>query len=377
MATNSKIFFSFERSDNTLKLSLKNSWRLEHANEINDELNSLASSNQLTQITIDGNALKEVDTSGATLLLRSLTNLNVSTDKLQFENFNPIHKSLITLVANKIDTIRPLRKKENKNLLQLLGESAFKVTAELNQLVSFFGRTVVEFANTITRPKLMRTKELFIVLERDGINAIAICALVTMLIGIVIAYLFGIQIEKYGANIFIVDAVGLAMVRELSPIIVAIIIAGRSGSAFTAHIGAMKINEETDAMQTLGLSPIKVLVLPRVLGLMIALPLLVLVGDISGIIGGMLIADFQLDITFYTFIERLQAVIPVKSFLVGIIKAPVFAIVIALIGCRSGLQVENNARSLGINTTATVVKSIVSVIILNAIFAVVFQELGI
>ena len=157
----------------------------------------------------------------------------------------------------------------------------------------------------------------------------------------------------------------------------AIIVAGRSGSAFTAHIGTMKLNEEIDAMQTIGLSPIRVLVLPRILALMVAMPLLTFIGDVVGIFGGMLISDLRLGISMTTFLNRLQVVVPVRSFMVGLIKAPVFAIFIAVIGCRLGLTVENNARSVGLSTTATVVRSIVAVILLNAAFAVLFVELGI
>ena len=214
-------------------------------------------------------------------------------------------------------------------------------------------------------------------LESGCIDAIPIVALVTFLIGIVISYLFGAQIEKYGGNIFIVDAAALAMCRELSPILVAIIVAGRSGSAFTAQIGTMKLNEEIDAMVTLGLSPMQVLVLPRVFALMLAMPLLVFVGDVVGICGSMLIADLRLGVTGVTFLERLQVVLPERAVYVGLGKAPVFAMFIAIIGCHLGMTVENNARSVGESTTATVVRSIVAVILLNAVFAIMFMEWGI
>jgi phospholipid/cholesterol/gamma-HCH transport system permease protein len=163
----------------------------------------------------------------------------------------------------------------------------------------------------------------------------------------------------------------------LSPIIVAIIVAGRSGSAFTAQIGAMRINEEIDALRTLGLSAMQVLIMPRFLALVIAMPLLVFIGDVVGIAGALIVADVKLGITPVTFIERLNVVLTIKSFFVGLVKAPVFAAFIAVIGCRMGMSVEMNARSLGLSTTSTVVQSIVSVILLNAAFAVIFVELGI
>jgi len=165
--------------------------------------------------------------------------------------------------------------------------------------------------------------------------------------------------------------------RELSPLLVAVIVAGRSGAAFTAQIGTMKVQEEIDAISTLGLSPIQVLVLPRLVAITVALPLLVFVGDLAGIAGGMLIAAWQLEIFATTFLDRLHGVLPLSAPVVGLVKAPVFAAFIALIACRMGMLVARDARSVGINTTSTVVQSIVWVIVLDAVFAVVFQQLGI
>ena len=210
-----------------------------------------------------------------------------------------------------------------------------------------------------------------------ALAASAIVALVTFLIGVVFAYLLGLQAQRYGANIFVVDGVGLAISRELSPLLVAVIVAGRSGAAFTAQIGTMKVQEEIDAIATLGLSPVQVLVLPRLIAIVIALPLLVFVGDLLGIAGGMLVGAWQLDIHASGFLERLHSVLPMSAPVVGLAKAPVFAAFIALIACRMGMLVARDARSVGVNTTSTVVQSIVWVIVLDAIFAVVLQSLGI
>ena len=224
---------------------------------------------------------------------------------------------------------------------------------------------------------LFRLKETVSQFETVTLDAIGIVALVTFLIGIVFAYLLGVQAQRFGATIFVVDGVGLAICRELSPILVAVIVAGRSGAAFTAQIGAMKVQEETDAIRTLGLSPIQVLVVPRLVAIMVGLPLLVFVGDVAGIAGGMLIAALQLDISPTAFLARLHTVLPMKALVVGLAKAPVFAAFIALIACRMGLAVSRDARSVGEHTTSTVVQSIVWVIVLDAVFAVVLQRLGI
>jgi phospholipid/cholesterol/gamma-HCH transport system permease protein len=222
----------------------------------------------------------------------------------------------------------------------------------------------------------LRRRELFVQLETVGVGAIAIVALMTFLIGVVFAYLLAIQIEKYGANIFIVDGVSLAVARELAPILAAILVAGRSGAAFTAQIGAMKVSQEIDAIASLGLSPIQVLVIPRLLAIVVALPLLSFLGDVMGVLGAAVVAAAQLDITAYTFFTRLQNVLPFESVLYGLAKAPMFAVAIALIACRNGFAVSHDAKSVGERTTATVVQSLVAVILINAAFAVTFPEIG-
>ena len=209
------------------------------------------------------------------------------------------------------------------------------------------------------------------------IDAIPIVALVNFLIGVVIAYVLGVQAQRYGANLFVADGIGLGVCRELSPILGSVLVAGRSGAAFTAQIGTMKVEEEIDAISTLGLSPLQVLVIPRLVALVVALPLLVFVGDVAGIAGGMLVGAWQLDITPRVFVERVRGVLELPDFLVGIGKAPVFAAFIAVIACRMGLLVARDARSIGENTTSTVVQCIVWVFVLDAAFAVLFQHLEI
>jgi phospholipid/cholesterol/gamma-HCH transport system permease protein len=242
---------------------------------------------------------------------------------------------------------------------------------------AFLGEVTLEALAIASRPRLFRFKETVSQFEVVTIDALPIAALVTFLIGVVFAYLLGVQAQQYGATVFVVDGVGIAICRELSPILVAVIVAGRSGAAFTAQIGSMKVQEETDAIRTLGLSPIQVLVIPRLVAIMVGLPLLVFIGDLAGIAGGVLIGATQLNITPSSFMSRLHAVLPMSAFVVGVAKAPVFAAFIAVIACRMGLSVERDARSVGEHTTSTVVQSIVWVIVLDAVFAVTLQRLGI
>jgi phospholipid/cholesterol/gamma-HCH transport system permease protein len=200
---------------------------------------------------------------------------------------------------------------------------------------------------------------------------------VNILIGLVVAYVLGSQAQQYGAALFVADGIGVGVCRELAPILASIMVAGRSGAAFTAQIGTMKLTEEIDAIAMLGLSPMQVLVLPRVLALMLALPLLVFVGDVAGILGGALVGAWQLDIPPGVFIRRVHAVLGTVQFAIGLAKAPVFALFIGLIACRMGILTERDARSIGNNTTSTVVQCIVWVLVLDAGFAVLFQQMGI
>jgi len=330
------------------------------------------------RLEVDGQDLKAVDSAGAMLLFDFAKRLGIKGEEVELLNFQDNHVRIIKLVFERLGGQSALAlEPQQLSLVAACGRSFLRGLRAVLGFLGFLGESTIGITAVLRRPALFRLKEFFVQLELVCLDAIPVVSLVTFLIGVVIAYLLAMQVEKYGANIYIVNGVGLAMCRELSPIIVAIIMAGRSGSAFTAQLGAMKLNEEIDALVALGLSPIRVLVLPRLLALVIAMPLLVFIGDVVGIAGGMLVAESYLGITFPTFIERLQIVLPFRAFAVGLVKAPAFAVLIALIGCRMGLAVENNARSVGLNTTSTVVQSIVVVILLNALFAVIFANLGI
>ncbi len=269
-----------------------------------------------------------------------------------------------------------VRKPIQAGLIPFVGTQTITIFRQLCNVISLLGEVVLVGTGAVVSPRHFRGAELMTQLYSVCLMAIAVVSLVTFLIGVVVAYLFSLQAARYGANIFVVDGVGLAMLRELCPILVAVVVAGRTGSAFTAQIGAMKMNEELDALEMLGLSTYSVVVVPRVVALILAMPLLVFVGDCVGMIGAALIARNFLGITPSFFLDRFLQVIPLKAYLIGVIKAPVFGLVVGLIACSMGLSVERNAQSLGMRTTSTVVQSIVAVIILNAAFAVVCATIG-
>jgi phospholipid/cholesterol/gamma-HCH transport system permease protein len=291
--------------------------------------------------------------------------------------FEERHVRLLKLVHERMKCPPVAARSVHLGLVQRVGAAAVGIGRLIGSHTGFVGALAIEALGAASRPRRFRLRETVSQFEAVGLDAIPIVSLVTFLIGVVFAYLLGQQALRYGANIFVVDGVGLAMCRELSPLLAAIIVAGRSGAAFTAQIGTMKVQEEIDAIATLGLSPLQVLVIPRLVAITVALPLLVFIGDVSGIAGGMLVAGWQLELPPQTFIDRLRDVLPLSALVVGLVKAPVFAVFIAVIACRMGMLVQRDARSVGVNTTSTVVQSVVCVIIIDAIFAVALQHLDI
>jgi len=243
--------------------------------------------------------------------------------------------------------------------------------------LSFFGETVSKFFRITLTPWKFRYKATAVHIEKSGAQALPIVALTSFLVGLVIAYQGAEQLAKFGANIFIVDMVSISMFRELSPLIAAIVIAGRSASSYTAEIGTMKITEEIDAMRSMGFDPINFLVLPRILALLVAMPLIVFFADIVGVFGGMIVAKTSLGISYTEFIIRARDVVAVKHILIGLFKAPFFGLLIATVGCFRGFQVTGSTESIGHYTTISVVNAIFWVIACNALISVVLTEIGV
>ena len=243
--------------------------------------------------------------------------------------------------------------------------------------LTFLGEMTIHLLYYFRHPSSIRYKAIIKYIESSALRALGIIALTSFLIGVVIAYQSAVQLEKFGASIFIVDMIGISITRELAPLITAIVVAGRSGSAFTAQLGVMKLTEEIDAMKTMGFEPFRFLVLPRMIALMIALPLLIFFADIVGIFGGMVVAKAQLHISFASFIEHLQSALDSTHYWVGIFKGPFFGWLIASIGCFRGLQVSRDTESIGRYTTMSVVNAIFLVIACDALFSIILTELEI
>lgn len=328
-------------------------------------------------VVLDGSTIERLDTAGALVLIDTVVKLRQEQRNARVVGLKPPHQALLDLVSEHAATVRnPPSSDPELPWLARLGKGTVTQYQDGQQFLAFVGQTTVVTLRSLLQPWRIRWKALAVVVQNAGLTALPIVGLLTFLIGVVIAHQGGTLLATYGANIFIVDLVAIAMVRELAPLLAAIIVAGRTGSAFTAQIGTMKVTEELDALRTIGIDPFEILVLPRVLGLIIALPLLSIYADVMSVFGGMVVAKFLLGVDFTVFINRVPEVVSGVSFVYGLAKTPVFAAIIAGVGCYQGFQVGAGADSVGRQTTQSVVQSIFLVIIANALFAVAIGGRG-
>jgi phospholipid/cholesterol/gamma-HCH transport system permease protein len=324
-------------------------------------------------LTIDGSGITAFDSAGAWLLSQWFAENGF---KGTLKNFSKAHKQLLEMVSVNNLASQKLVKKHIHHPVNRLGQLVEAQMFEFFTFLSFIGELAIEMVGVIKHPQRFRWKALASCIFKTGLQALPIIALLSFMIGVVIAYQMGNQLRNYGANVLIVDFLGLAVLREFGPLITAIMVAGRTGSAYTAELGIMKINQEIDALDTMGVTPGELLLIPRVLGLFITLPLLAMWADVFGIMGGMLMAKTTLDIPLHDFLLRFQAEIPLRALLIGLGKAPVFALLIATIGCFEGMKVEMNSDSLGKKTTRSVVMSIFFIIVADAVFSIIFSRLN-
>jgi len=362
--------------DGATVLYLRGAWRLPNLPALAAEVRALRLRPDRPCI-LDGSRLDALDTATSFTLLSRLGALGFSCSTVSVRRVERRHSSLLTLVHERMAVPAVAAPSRSRPMLERIGVATLRALGHLDEHNRFLGLVATELLALLRRPQLFRFKEAVAQFEIIALDAIPIIAMMTFLIGVVFAYLLGAQAQRYGATIFVVDGVGLAICRELAPLLVAVIVAGRSGAAFTAQIGAMKVQEETDAIRTLGLSPVQVLVIPRLAAIVVGLPLLVFVGDLAGIAGGMFTSAWQLGISPTAFANRLHGALTPSAPLIGLVKAPVFAAFIAIIGCRMGLSVTRDSQSIGEHTTSTVVQGIVSVITIDAAFAVMLQWLGV
>jgi len=351
-------------------------WTLNGISQLERQLDKF-SWPQVKTITIEGNTIQAMDTAGAWLVFRTQQTLEKAGYTVILQSFRPHHNNLLLMMTNYAAELQPITPPKFPNFLESLGRGTWTRFNQLIDFLAFVGKTFVILLRSVFSPARIRWQALFANLYSAGFMALPIVGLLAFLTGVVLAYQGGTQLSVYGANIFIVDLVGITLLRELAPLLTAIIVAGRSGSAYTAQIGTMRVTEEIDALRTLGIAPMELLVLPKLLALIILMPLLSAFADIVGIFGSMLVAKLSFGVSMTDFLARFPEAVSLTNYLIGIGKAPVFAAIIALVGCYQGFQVTGGADSVGRQVTVSVVQAIFLVIVVDALFSILFNMLGI
>jgi len=325
--------------------------------------------------TIKVDQIHRIDSAGVLFLYQFIKKFNPS---LKPQGFSKAHQTLFNLIlkdAPEAEKVLPQRKKHNQ--LDMIGYAFVQKCYQIVAFFTFIGELAINFVYLFKHTRVWRWRSMLNIVETNGYQALPIIALMSFLIGIVLAYQLGIQLETYGVNVFVVDITGIAVLREFAPLITAVIMAGRTSTSFAALIGTMKVNEELDALNTANISPIECLVIPRIIGLVIVLPLLTVWADVFGVLGSMVMAKHMLHIDYHSFLVRFSEKISVRHYVLGLVKVPVFALIIALVGCFQGFRVTYNAESVGKQTTKAAVQAIFLIIIADALFSIIFSWHGV
>ena len=328
--------------------------------------------------TADGAGVTAMDSAGAWVVHKLLSRLRDAGTPVTLQGLRPefarLHEAVVQQVAAQAALPAPPAV-GRPSALARVGQRAAEAGEQALAMLSFVGETALALAASLAHPARIRWRPILFNIRSAGFDALPIVGLLSLMLGIVVAYQGAAQLRQYGANIFVADLVGLSMLREFAPLITAIIIAGRSGSAYAAQIGTMAVTEEIDAMRTLGIAPLELLVLPKLVALVIVLPLLTVFADVLGVVGGMIMARAQLGVGYGEFLDRFVKAVSTTSYLIGIGKAPVFAAIIVMVGCFQGFRTRGGADSVGRQTTRSVVQSIFLVILADGLFSVVFSAL--
>jgi phospholipid/cholesterol/gamma-HCH transport system permease protein len=377
-APSNAAWYKTEHRDGTFRLVVGGAWVRAEARRLDPILRALDGVPH-KDAEIDCGDIERLDTVGAWLLLRTKRSLEQRGVTVRPVRVDPKYRALVHTIDHecRAPPVPPHPRPNLTTWLERIGRGCFLVVRRGYELVGFFGLIICEIIAALSRARRLRVAALVHQMEETGLNATPIVGLLSFLIGVVFAYQGSDQLRQFGAELFTVNLLGVGVLRELGGLMAAIIAAGRSGSAFAAQIGAMKLSEEIDAIEVTGFNVVSVLILPRLLGIMLTLPLLTFYSNMMGLIGGAATCGLDLGITIPAFLHQLRGAVSGWTFWVGVIKAPVFAFIIGLVGCHQGLLAERNASSVGQHTTQAVVESIFLVIAADAVFSILFSKLGI
>ena len=362
-----------------LRLAAGGPWTADHAARLERLIAKVrVPKKRVSRVEIDAAGIERLDTFGAWLLERIVRDNAQAQREAQVVRLNERYRDLFDEVQQANREPQPRRREAGaiRSGIEGIGRTMVMVGHDLVQIVLMFGAVMVALLRVLVRPATFRLTSVVHHLDRVGWRAVPIIILITFLIGAVIAQQGIFHFRRFGADVYVVDMVGILVLREVGVLIVAIMVAGRSGSAYTAELGSMKMREETDALRTMGFDPVEVLILPRIIALIIGLPILTFLGSMSALYGGGLVSWLYGGLNPDIFIARLRDAISLDHFVVGMIKAPFMALIIGVVSCVEGMQVKGSAESLGAQTTAAVVKAIFLVIVLDAFFAIFFASIG-
>lgn len=367
-------------TDEVILLKSSGDWTIDALRDAARTLEQFSRETRNVSIQWDVSDVGRVDSAGMMLFIHYYDLLKSNNCSIEVIGAKDEHEKMYRLLreyAPGNPVVEPSFSSRFLRIFNGIGKISVAFVLDMGAFLSFVGENFVIFLTSLLHPFSIRYGAIVKNIEDAGVRAMPIVALTSFLIGIVIAYQGAVQLEKFGAHIFIVDMIGISVTRELAPLITAIVVAGRTASSYTAQLGVMKITEEIDAMRTMGFDPHRFLVLPRIMALMIALPLMIFFADIVGILGGMFISHVHLHLSYAEFLHRLQTALEMKHVWIGIGKGPFFAWLIAAVGCFRGFQVSKSTESIGRYTTISVVNAIFLVIACDALFSVILTELGI
>jgi phospholipid/cholesterol/gamma-HCH transport system permease protein len=323
-------------------------------------------------LRVDFSRVEYLDSAGALGLLQLEDGAKDRSISLQFVNMTEEAKRIMGLINREALSVKPLVSEKKSNVIEQIGEGSLRMFNDFVSIMTFLGDLLTALTRSLFHPRTVRWEDFFFYMKRAGVEGLPIVGLISFLLGLIIAFMSSLQLKQFGANIYVASLVGVAMVSELGPIMTAIIVAGRSGSAFAAEIGTMKVNEEVDALVTMGFDPTHFLAVPKVLAAMVAVPILTLYSDFFGIGGGLVVGILGLDLTVYTYVQETMTVISVTAIFKSLVKSVVFAVLIAGIGCQRGFQVRGGAQAVGSATTSAVVAGIFLIIVTDSAFAILF-----
>jgi phospholipid/cholesterol/gamma-HCH transport system permease protein len=368
--------FGIERSEGTLRLT--GSMRMPAASSIWRALRRISSDQETplgNELNLDLSGVQTIDGAVIALLVAFQADLTSRGIRSEIVGASETVRPLVELYEDGVAPARRPRRKP-ESAIEQVGRATLRIGAELKAVISFFGEMVIAAVSLARRPRSGHWKEVPVLVERTGADAVPIVALINFLLGFVMAYQSARQLKMYGANIYVADLVGISVTRELAPLMTAIIICGRSGAAFAAEIGSMKVSEEVDALRTLGLAPFGWLVVPRVIALLIVVPALTIVGDIIGVLGGLFVAVTSLDLTVHGYYVETRTSVQLWDVEHGLIKSVAFALTIALVSCQQGFAASGGAEGVGRRTTSTVVTTLFALVVLDAFFTILFRAFG-